>query len=76
MFSLAILMMISISASLLKLINFSWMAFGISFSRDLEIVAILYQQLMPWKDVVNFLQQQKIYYSTSDEGQLQLVENA
>lgn len=27
-------------------------------------------------DVVNFLQQQKIYYSTSDEGQLQLVENA
>ncbi|KTD37590.1 hypothetical protein Lmor_0453 [Legionella moravica] len=27
-------------------------------------------------DVVNFLQRQKIYYSTSDEGQLQLVENA
>lgn len=27
-------------------------------------------------DVLNFLQQQKIYYSTSDEGQLQLVENA
>lgn len=27
-------------------------------------------------DVLSFLQQQKIYYSTSDEGQLQLVENA
>ncbi|HAU1322089.1 helix-turn-helix domain-containing protein [Legionella sainthelensi] len=27
-------------------------------------------------DVLNFLQQQKIYYSTSDEGQLQTVENA
>ncbi|HAT9529897.1 TPA: DNA-binding protein [Legionella pneumophila subsp. pneumophila] len=27
-------------------------------------------------DVLHFLQQQKVYHSTSDEGQLQLVENA
>lgn len=27
-------------------------------------------------DVLNFLQQQKVYHSTSDEGQLQPVENA
>lgn len=27
-------------------------------------------------DVLDFLQQQKVYHSTSDEGQSQLVENA